>query len=197
MPQFHGLWQKTGDSLVLDPGHCCDKIRCQHCISSNLTSSSHRVTAEGSGDICIRVHCITWKELRFLMRLTDLVFLEKMLSLSSLLILVKIVQNNDSVCERPREKCLPTQWCGMTQTEAPYLLVTISFRISMLRKIIFTHYIFPLIFEFTYLIFYYEIGLRKLNILQDWKSNVSWSKLCLRAYSLILKLQTLTWVHCS
>lgn len=97
MPQFHGLWQKTGDSLVLDPRHCYDKIRCQHCISSNLTSSSHRVTAEGSGDICIHVHCITWKELRFLMRLTDLVFLEKMLSLSSLLILVKIVQNNDSV----------------------------------------------------------------------------------------------------
>lgn len=65
----------------------------------------------------------------------------------------------------------------MTQKEAPYLLITISFRISMLRKIIFTHCIIPLIFDFTFLIFYYEIGLRKVKIPQDWKSNVSWSKL--------------------
>ena len=55
----------------------------------------------------------------------------------------------------------------MMQEEAPYLLVTISFRISMLRKILFTHYIFPLISESTYLIFYYEIGLRKAKITQD------------------------------
>ena len=41
----------------------------------------------------------------------------------------------------------------------PYLLVTIVFRISMLRKFLFTYHIFPLISESTYLIFYYEIGL--------------------------------------
>ena len=58
----------------------------------------------------------------------------------------------------------PVMWDDAGRS--PYLLVTISFRISMLRKILFTHYIFPLISESTYLIFYYEIGLRKAKITQ-------------------------------
>lgn len=59
MPQFHGLWQKTGDSLVLDPGHCYDsKMSALHKQQSDLQFPQGD-SSSGQGDICIHVHCIT------------------------------------------------------------------------------------------------------------------------------------------